>query len=82
MVWDLAAPAGAGGASALHAAAAAGDGGAGAGLLLARCPEAGALWTSARDAAGRTPQEVADRCAGFSGHLRQLGLGVCLGQLR
>jgi hypothetical protein len=63
VVWDLAAPAGAGAASALHLAAAAGDGGAAAGLLLARCPDAGALWTSLRDAGGQTPQDVADGCA-------------------
>jgi len=63
VVWDLAAPAGAGAASALHLAAAAADGGAAAGLLLARCPGAGALWASLRDAGGQTPQDVADGCA-------------------
>ncbi|KAK9832813.1 hypothetical protein WJX81_003940 [Elliptochloris bilobata] len=65
MVWDLTGQAGVAGASALHVAAAAGDGGATAGLLLLRCPEAGGLWSSLRDAAGLTPQDVADQsCAG------------------
>ena len=63
MAWDLAAQAGASGMSPLHVAAAASDGGAAAGLVLSRCPEAGALWSSLRDAAGLTPQDVASRCA-------------------
>lgn len=67
LVWDLAAPAGASGASVLHLAAAAGDGGAAAGLLLARSPEAGALWCSLQDHAGQTPQDIADRCAADTG---------------
>ena len=62
-MWNVAEPIGPAAHTPLHLAAVLDDTGLTAGLLLQSCPEAPALWTSAKDAQGLTPAQLLHRCA-------------------
>ena len=62
-MWNVAEPIGPAAQTPLHLAAVLDDTGLMAGLLLQSCPEAPALWTSAKDAQGLTPAQLSHRCA-------------------